>query len=953
MKHQTQRWLAAAALGALSGVRIAAGGITNAVPWSDSFEAYTNGMLIAGTNGWTADTAQGGVVSTDPTVIGLLTNSAAFPLPSTTHTSVLQVASQVMNDLGSATGGVVATAFMVMPTWLDSLPAGDTNLQYTLCVSTNGRLTIWHYNVSLAANQWLELTNSPWVGTNAWTRFTVLHDYSNRLFQVQVNADGPIADNAGWTAGGLNPTGSWFHMVQTNATLSGFTIVGAPAYLDDLLVTNRTLTWSGTGVTESTVNNGTIAPPAITVTLAYDTFTGGGNEDFVANGKATVTHVPAGLTAVVTRASSTTVSIALTNAALQHESANTISNLTVRFTDTAFSHGNAWDVTGYQQTNLTVSFLDTPRLVFSTNTFVEAAANDGSISDAPLQIWLTNGTFNSNGNATFGTNLNLNLPAGLTGDVFVVTNTLLQVRLLGRAAAHNVANNTSVTFTFLDGAFSGVPASSVLNNNTNLLISYIDPSVLTYSATVFNETIANDGSVNGATLSLVNGAFDATNGEDLVASGKATSSVLPTGLGLQILRGATAQDATLLFTGNALAHAASNTVTNLVITFLDGAFVGGYAAGVTNNSLSNLRIQFTDPRILAYSGTTFTEISGGSIDNRNPVIITLSADTLTGANGDDFVAAGKVTIANLPPGLTPQIARNSDTQLGVQLIGIAPANDPANSVNNVVFTFQSGAFTGGNAVYVNNYQLTGISVNFILDTGFFNVMPYQEPFEEYPNGLWLAGTNGWSAPNFTDAAIVTNDTLINSNEVEYLAAGHSQLPVAGAHTQVLYVQDYIEDAIHSESAPLVYVDFMTIPVAMQAPPESDTNLQYAFYVSTNNLLMLWHQNRTAAPVNEWMTFTNAGTISTSSWVRFTVTLDYAHSLYQLQVNEARPATDPRGWTAAGQSPTGSWFHMVQTNGSLTAWRMSGVGVGYLDDLTVKTSLSEWFGVRAGSMFKLR
>jgi len=506
MKNPFQRWLAGAALGAIGFALTALGDGTNNVPWSDAFESYTNGALIAGTNGWTADTAVGGIVTTDTNVTLLLTNyfqagARSYPLPSATHTAVLQVASTVINAIHSSTGGVVAMEFMVLPTWTSSFPDGDTNMQYSLCVTTNGRVAIWHHNVTVtpATNQWLELTNSPTIGTNDWARFTILHDYSNRMFQVQVvqtNAAAPIADSAGWAAGGLVQTGTWFYMVQSNAMLSGLAMRASPAYVDDVLATNRSLAWSGTGFVESTINNGTIALPGIVVTPAYDTFAGTNNEDFVVSGRATVTNVPSGLTAVVQRVSATNVTITLTGAAGAHESANSISNLAVSFGNAAFAFSNAWDVSGYQQTNLTVRFFDTPCLSFSTNRFSETAANDGSIDNSNLLvILLTNGTFNSTGNPNFGTNLSLNLPAGLTGSVFVVNNTQLQVQLVGHAAAHNVANNTNVTFAFLDGAFNGVPASSVFNNNTNLAISFTDPSVLIYATNVFTETAANNGAV--------------------------------------------------------------------------------------------------------------------------------------------------------------------------------------------------------------------------------------------------------------------------------------------------------------------------------------------------------------------------------------------------------------------------------------------------------------------------
>ena len=1072
MKSPIQRSLAAAALGVVWLAQTASAGITNAVVWWDSFESYPDGTLIDGTNGWSADILAGGAVTTNSAVTGLLTNTLACPLPSATHSNVLQVTCPVRNDTGSATGGVVAMEFMALPLQMTSLPPGDTNMQYSLCVSTNARLTIWYRDAILMTNQWLELTNSPPIATGVWTRFTVQHDYSNRMFQVQVNQGNPVLDNnAGWTAGGATQGGSWFYMVQTNASLARVLADGGPAYLDDLLVTNRSLAWTGTGFTESTANNGTLAPPAITVSLAYDTFAGADNENFATTGRATVTNVPTGLTAVVTRTSATLVSITLTNAALLHESANSISNLGVRFTDTAFTHGNAWDVSSIQRTNLSVTYLDTPRLSCNTNRFGETVANDGSLDNStPLLITLTNGTFSgTDGSQLTNYVVFSNLPAGLWVSM-IRTNggTNAVVQLLGQATANDAANNTTVTLAFQDGAFNVAPASSVFGGTTNLLITFIDPSVLTYTTTLFTETAANNGAVSGAALSLSNKTFSATNGENLVASHKAAGVGVPGGLTLQVIV-TNSQHATLSFTGNAVAHAAANSITNLGVTFDDTAFVGANAAGVIGGTRSDLIIQFNDPPVVSasggpfresganngaignsvtialtgdtftagpfvaglqyavtnvptgmtlgltyadgrhvtaalagkatnhaaansltnlhltfsdgmfttvaasnitghpidfavqfldqpvvtYSSNTFHESSAGYIDNRAPITITVAGDTFAGANGQDFVQAGWFMATNLPTGLTAQVTRDSDTQLSVRLTGAAITNAASNSVSNLAFAFLPSAFGTVDWNQVVNYQASGFQIQFVDDNGFVNLMPYQESFESYSNGLWLAGSNGWSALYSPDAAIVTNDAVVTSNLMAYLAAGHTQFPIVTTHTQVLYVQDHIATAVSNESSSRVYVDFMTTPVGFTAEIPSDTNLQYAFYVSTNGQLVIWHQDWTGAHTNQWLALTNAGTISTSSWVRFTVTLDYTHNLYQVQVNEARPVIDARGWTEGGTSPTGSWFHMVQTNGCLSLLRMSGVGVGYLDDLTVRTSLPQWFGVRAGSIFEFR
>ena len=529
------------------------------------------------------------------------------------------------------------------------------------------------------------------------------------------------------------------------------------------------------------------------------------------------------------------------------------------------------------------------------------------------------------------------------------------MKLLGAATHNDSSNNVSnLTLSLQDGAFSIVPASSVFNLSTNFSVSFIDPSALTYGATVFTETVANNGAVGGTTLTLVNKSFNATQGEDMVASGKVNKSNLPLGLGLQVIRGATAQDATVVFTSAASSHAAVNSISNFGITFLDGAFVGANAAGVANYSLSNLQINFADPRSLVYSATNFRELSGGVIDNRHPVTITLAGDALVGANGSDFVAAGKVLVGGpMPSGLSAVITKNSATQLSVSLVGRASPNTAADSVSTVSFTFQNGAFAGGNAVYVTGYANTGISVTFTNDSGFFNVMPYQEPFEEYANGLWLAGTNGWTGSS-DNAGIVTNIPAL-TNSLGVYATVPRTYPISSAtHTQVLYVQDTLLTAVNSETSTNVFVDFLAIPVPMIEAPVNDVSQQWAFYVTTNRNLVIWQQTRSGGPsVNTWITLSNAPAISTSQWVRFTIENDYVNDMFRLRVNQGQPIVDSMGLTGPGGSLGGSWFYMVQTNHVLNSFKMSGGGDLFIEDLSIAASLDSEFLSASGSIYIIR
>ena len=956
----TRLGIAAAILSSLCAATYTACGVTtNTVPWSASFESYTNGMSISGTNGWAADRAEGALISTDKAVTDLLTNyPGVFPLPSLTHTGVLNLATLVSNTVSSASNGVVLLDVMAMPDWMPNMPIGDTDTKFYICVSTNGRLTIWHHNtvVSPATNQWLELAGSPVIPSNAWARFTILQDNSNRLFQVRVNEGAPISDAAGWTAGGVLQNGPWFHMVQTNPVMSQLIAAGASAYLDDVVIGKRALTWSRTDVTENTINHGAIDNTSpLTLSLAVDSFEGVVGADLVAGGTMIVGGLPSGLFAVATLTNSTTVSLTITGVAPTHEAVNS-GLLSVQFANAAFTLGNAADVSG-SQTNIGLTFLDTPILSYNTNHFQEAAANDGSIENgSPLLITLANGAFNGADHEDIGGNpakLQVaHLPMGLTLEALLVSSTQLQVRLLGQATLSDASNDVAdLTLTFADDAFSVVPASSVFNASAVFSLSFRDSSVLTYAATVFTEMAANDGSVNGTTVTLVNKSFNAVSGEDLVVAGKVTCQHLPGGLTLHITRGLTDQEATLTFTGTALVHASVDSVSNLQITFLDNAFAGGAASSVLNYNQSTLHVQFADPRILGYSAGGFVELSAGQIDNRSPVTITMSGDALTGTNGENFVASGKISATHIPPGLTAQITRDSDTRLSIRLSGVAADHASGNSVGNVAFTFQDGAFLAGNAAYVVNYATSGMSVTFRDEVGFYNVVPYVEPFESYLNGTLLAGSNGWSAPNYADACMVTNDSAMTGKLGEYQKS-HMLFPFSGTHTQTLFVQDSIEAAIDSESAGLVNLDLMMFPVPMQAVPVADTDMQFALYVSTNCQLVIWHCDMTGgSPANQWLTLASAPLIDTSTWVRLTVTQDYTNNMFQIRVNEGEPISDAAGWSMPnGGGRPGSWFHMVQTNGSMKSFFLSGVGAGYLDDVTVRFQLPACFGQGIGTVY---
>jgi len=277
---------------------------TNEAAYQEPFEdaAYTNGFSIAGTNGWYgADGA--GVITTNSGVVGALAayTNAGYSYPiDTNHTAVLEVAAQLTN-LISATGGVVYTDFLLMPTHRSSAPGSDTNSQLGLYVNTSSNLVVWHYDSVGTTNEWYALTDSPAVATGEWARVTLDQDYDNNRYQVRVNQGSPIVGGKGWdSASGGSQPGSWFNMVQTNGAMSEIVFQEA-AYVDDLQVLYSDPVPTTTTTTVAPTTTTTVAPTTTTTTVAPTTTT-----TTVAPTTTTTTVAPTTTTTTVATSTTTT-----------------------------------------------------------------------------------------------------------------------------------------------------------------------------------------------------------------------------------------------------------------------------------------------------------------------------------------------------------------------------------------------------------------------------------------------------------------------------------------------------------------------------------------------------------------------------------------------------------------------------------------------------------------------
>jgi len=115
------------------------------------------------------------------------------------------------------------------------------------------------------------------------------------------------------------------------------------------------LTFSKKAFFENTADDGTLAPTPLAITLTNDTFTGDNGAPFDTS-KVTVSNLPAGFTATITKTSNTELSFALSGTAETHDT--DITNLTVSFTAAAFANtDDASKVEGAETIDLTINFI--------------------------------------------------------------------------------------------------------------------------------------------------------------------------------------------------------------------------------------------------------------------------------------------------------------------------------------------------------------------------------------------------------------------------------------------------------------------------------------------------------------------------------------------------------------------------------------------------------------------
>jgi hypothetical protein len=685
------------------------------------------------------------------------------------------------------------------------------------------------------------------------------------------------------------------------------------------------LAYAPTTFLEGVANDGSIAN-VVTINLSGDTFTN--ISPLVAGTHYTTSAVPVGLAVSVLRNNATNLTVSLTGNAAAHGAAADTS-MTITFLDDAFDAVDAINITDSAKA-LAIDFADSAELIYSTTTYAETAANDGSLGGGTIGVSAESFTGAVGTNYVLGGEVQVsNLPSGLTASIVKTTPNQVAVSFTGTADAHTNANDISnLEFAFQNAAFSGGNAAAVTGSTrSDLVLDFNDPPVVTYSGTTFSEAANNNGAVgNTLTVTLSGDTFN--DDGDFGEGDEYSVANEPAGLTLTVTRDGPTQ-LTLSLSGTASAHTNANDVSDLTISLQNAAFTAVAAADITGASRGDLAVDFNDQPVISYSGTVFSELSGGAIDNTSPIEITITGDAFSGANGSDFVSDAKASSPNVPLGLTLVLTKENASTLLVTLTGSATAHADANDLAGLTITFLDTAFAA-DADQVTGYTRSDLQVDFNDSTLAINTIPYAESFEGYADGYLMSGADGWDPE---DAGVVTSETAI----VSALASGSSTYPLTGGHAQVLQVTRELTDEIKSSPGGDLWTECMLYVTARSETLEGSTDYQLACYVNTNQQMVIWHAGPSS---NEWHTLAGV-TVATGAWHRVTIQQDYSNHRYRLYLDGAKFAvTDAAGYASrTGASQPGDWFKMVNQNGYMSRLRVKGGTTtvpAYLDDVVVTT-----------------
>lgn len=301
-----------------------------------------------------------------------------------------------------------------------------------------------NFVVSGAGSAVVNGTYSPNGTSNGYTKYSMTN--GSGTFDIVWMCSGDACSN--------------WHIVSSGGMIMSYYVTNAPTSttppstgwfkamfgsnpIPTVLPEGKTINYSKTLFVESNSNDGSIAEA--TDTLKYnglngDSFTGTNGDDFLTNGKASISNLPAGLTATLKRNSGTNLILELSGKATLHTNANTVNNLSVTLDKTAFTQNDASVVTNATFTTLKIQYRSALTVAASGADYTSVTAAIAAALDYDI-ITIAAGTYTEAG-ITFNKQL-IFKGAG-------AKSTIIQANALANTATDRVFNVNASSAIFYD-----------------------------------------------------------------------------------------------------------------------------------------------------------------------------------------------------------------------------------------------------------------------------------------------------------------------------------------------------------------------------------------------------------------------------------------------------------------------------------------------------------------------
>lgn len=393
---------------------------------------------------------------------------------------------------------------------------------------------------------------------------------------------------------------------------------------------NSTLSYSSTTLFEAAANNGSFTQTLTISVTGGETFAGAIGDALVG---VVVSNVPDGLTAVLTKTSDTTAEIGLNGNAVDHGNANDISNLTVTFSDMAFTRGAASFVTG-KVMDLAVDFSDptsggggdggggfyVPPAFTVANRLDVVTFGGYATGDITLTVAGGTGTFSRGGNIATTT-----VPSVETATIE------------GASADDTLRLATVVTTMTFDGK----------EGNDKLVLADGGHPAVTVNLTAVESLEGGSGDDNITLVSSTGVVIDGKAGNDTISGGALANSIYG-GAGDDVLVFASVGE----LTGTATVSGGANTDTIQIqanATVVDANFAHVVEAetlllsgtGAQSVTFDGVIAQTAGVRtVTATASTADSTINIGGTSAGLAVNAGSGADTVTGGSGADTIKGG-------------------------------------------------------------------------------------------------------------------------------------------------------------------------------------------------------------------------------------------------------------------------------------------------------------------------